>query len=319
MPDNDPVTQRIADYLLANGFVLCDDPDEIRESVRTGKLDCAAVFPEGFTRRLTAGNLDGCVEFYRAPASYMPDLYKGHVAAAIYREYVPYISAEAFEGTNVSGAEVVAAYEAMFAEGYVFSFDVLLGDKSQEPQDLKTQYLAMGATAILQCAVAFAFCAGTLEHSFRAMIGRLGLRKSLRAVVLPETLFNALWTAVFGGLGLWLAGYPELTVPFGIYSLLMFGTGLLFAAVLGTAHRVYVLLPVLVISSVALCPVYTDLALMIPAVEAVRCLLPAYWFWLIPRMPVLWAAIAVVALIASFGVIVAKCRLIEKYSLSAMK
>ena len=313
MPESDPVSQRIAEHLLANGFVLCGDPDAMEELVQRGELNCGAVFSDHFAQRIAEGDVEGCVTFYRSPSSYTPELYKSHVAAAVFREYVPYISASAFDGTEVTQQQVIEAYEAMFAQGYVFSFDVLLSDESREPADVKTRSLAMGAVAILLCTVMFALCAGTMEHSFRTMVGRLGLRKCLTAVVLPETLLNILWASASGGAGLYLAGYPELIVPFVIYGVVLSGVGLILASAFGKASRMYVVLPILVICSAALCPIYTDLALLVPAVETVRCMLPVYWFWLIPGKPVLWALIGAVALAAGFGAVIFRWTLLGKF------
>lgn len=295
MPENDPVSARVAEHLLDNGFVLCDDPETMGERVRIGELDCGAVFPEGFADRVADGELEGCIRFYVSPTSYTPELYKSHVTAAVYREYAPYISAEAFSGTEVSEADVVAEYEAMFAGGHAFSFDVIVGDGMADPENIKARSLAMGAAAILMCTVVFAFCAEILEKSFRPMLGRLGLGRCVYSVLLPETLLNALWAALFGGAGLYLAGFPELVLPVFIYAALLTGVGTLFASLFKSAKLVYILLPIIVICSAALCPVYTDLALLVPAVENVRSLLPAYWLWLIPEDAWLWVLIAAAA------------------------
>lgn len=313
LPEQDPASQRIAEHLQANGFILFADPGDMEELVRMGQLNCGAVFCPDFAGRLEAGDVEGCVQFYRSPSSYTPELYQSHVAAAIFREYVPYISAAAFEGTDVTRQQVMEAYEAMFAEGYVFSFEVLVAEESRGPEDVKTRALVMGAAAIVQCTVVFALCAATMENSFRPLVGRLGLRKAITEVVLPEVLLNILWTWLFGGAGLYLAGYPELVWPFAIYGVLLSGVGLTVASAFRKANRMYVLLPILVICSAALCPIYTDLALLLPAVETVRCCLPVYWLWLIPQRPVLWAAVAEAALAAGFGAVILRSAVLEKY------
>lgn len=313
MPENDPVSQRIAAHLTANGFIRYEKPDALAELVRTGELDCAAVFPKGLAQRITHGELKRCVIFYQAPASYTPELYQSHVAAALFREYVPYISSEAFADTPVPQEDVVAAYEAMFREGYAFSLEVQLAEEGRIPADWKARSLAMGAAAILQCVVLLALCGGTMEKAFRPLAGRLGLGRCVTAVVLPEVLVNALWAAAFTGLGLCLAGFPELLLPAVIHSVALSGIGLLLATALSGSKGLLLLLPILVVASAALCPVYTDLALLLPAVEPVRYLLPAYWLWLIPEKPVLWAVIALAAMAAGLGSMLLRYALLEKY------
>lgn len=316
MPEGDPVSQRISQYLLENGFVLCDTPADMEELVKTGQLNCGAVFCEDFARKIAEGDVERCVRFYQSPSSYTPDLYKSHVAAAVFKEYVPYISAEAFAGTDITQEQVLAAYEAMFAEGYVFSFDVVLAEEGQEPEDVKARSLAMGVVAIVQCATIFGLCAETMGNSFRAMVGRLGLGRCIATVVLPEVLMHMLWTSIFGGVGLYLAGYPELIASFAVYSLLLGGVGLMVTTVFRQANRMYIALPIIVIASAALCPVYTDLSLLIPAVETIRCVLPVYWFWMIPDSPILWAVFGLAMMFAGIGVMILRYRLVEKYRFS---
>ena len=37
----------------------------------------------------------------------------------------------------------------------------------------------------------------------------------------------------------------------------------------------------LLLISLALCPVYADLSLALPAVSVIRCFLPPYWLWML--------------------------------------
>lgn len=315
MPQQDDISERIAERLLDNGFVSCSDPEELQHQVLTGELDCGAVFPEDFTQRIGKEDLEGSIRFYASPSSYTPELFRNHVAVAVYKEYVPYILMNAFVDTEVTDEMVLDEYDKMYDEGFAFAFDMQTVSGVALPEDPNARPMAIGTVAILMSTVLFALCAETADRTFRVMLGRLGLRKSLLAVLIPEILLNALSAAAFCGAGLALAGFTELVLPAVVYAFLVSGVGLLLASVPGRAKQVYVLLPVLVICAVALCPIYTDLSLLIPAVKGIRWVLPAYWLWPVAERPWLWAAVALGMLVLSVPVILLQFSVIRKYSL----
>lgn len=297
MEARDPASARVAEYLLNNGFVAVEEKGAIAELVRLGELDCGAEFPDDFGSRVAEGSLEECITFYTSPSSFSPGLYQNHVAAAVFREYAPHMTSTLFKGTAVAPEEVVAEYEAMFAKGYAFSFDVETVSGGVEPENVKARALAVGASAILLCTVLFVLCAEIVESSFKTVLPRIGWKKSVAAVLIPETVLNTLLAAAACGTGMFAAGLPELVLPVVLHSLLLSGTGMILVAVLQSAKRVYALLPILVIGSVALCPIYTDAALVIPAVAMLRKMLPAYWLWLIPEAPGLWTPISVLVFV----------------------
>lgn len=316
MPETDPVSTRVAEYLLQNGFVSCQDSQRMYRQVLAGELDCAVVFPEGFAQMIAQGALEGSIVFYVSPSSYAPDLFRNHVAAAVYKEYVPYISAKAFEGTGITETAVLAMYEEMFAQGHVFSFDVLTVSGAAMPEDPQGRSMAMGAAAILLSTVLFALSAETVERTFYPMLGRLGLQKSLKTVLLPQILADALMAAVFGGAGLAVAGFGELFFPTCVYALLIATVGLTLTLALPKTKQMYILLPALVIGGVALCPIYIDLGLLLPAVRGIRWLLPAYWLWEVTQRPVLWLLPAAASCLLGYLVLLLRFGILQKHPIS---
>lgn len=305
--------QRIRDYLCGNGFVPVADPETLREQVRRGALDCGAVFPEDLTQRIVEGKLKGSVQFYAAPSSFSPDLYKSHIAAILFREYTPYICADAFENTKVTQERVLAEYEAMFARGHVFSFDVVAVGDAQVANPGNHHNMAIGAAAILLLAALFALAAETVDCGIAQMLPRLGLEKSITRILLPETGISLVLAVVFAGGGLALAGLPAYWLPTAVYCIGIWGCGLVLYGILWSAKRIYVLLPVLVIAGLALCPIYTDLSILLPWLEQVRCVLPPYWLWCIPNNLGLWAGVCLTILAGGIGLIALRCRWLHKY------
>ena len=311
--DESPTAERVREHLLKNGFVSIDDPETLLEQVRHGVLDCGAVFPGDFSARLSQGQLKGSVDFYRSPTSFSPDLYKSHIAAILFREYVPYICASAFAQTPVTQEEVLAEYEAMFDYGYVFSFDVVASGGDREGQTVKNKAMAIGASAILVFAVLFALAAETADRAVLQMLPRLGLWKSVTRVLLPETAVQLALATIFAGGGLTLAGLPECWLPVAVYCVAVWGCGIVLYSILWSAKRIYVLLPVLVIASAALCPIYTDLSILLPWLNRVRLVLPAYWLWCIPENLVLWTGACLTIFAGGIVLIALRSRWLLKY------
>jgi len=312
-PDDCAETQRITDYLLDNGFLLFDDPTEMARQVETGTLDCAAILPAHLDRRMTDGELEGCVEWIISPTSFAPSLFQSHLSAALYREYAPYLTSPIFEETEVTRDEVFRSYEQMFEEGYAFSFDVLTADGGREPARMKDRSLMLGAASILLCALTLSSCGELMGSQFREMLGRLGLKQTLNELVFPGLLVRTLLIAGAGCAGLLAAGTVDLIPTLTVYVFLLTGVGLTLAALLPSTRHLYVLLSVLVICSMALCPIFTDPALFSPTLEAVRVLLPTYWLWLIPSAILLWAAGAAAVCVGSFLLLFLRYGTLGKY------
>lgn len=281
-------SERITAYLLQNGFVAAEDPETLQEQVQRGALDCGAVLPEDLTVQLQSGDPAGCVRWIQSPSSLLPELYRNHAAAAVFREAAPHLTAPLFEETGVPQEDVLQAYEAMFAKGHVFSFEILSAETGGTPADVRRENLITGAAAILLFLLVFAACGRLWEHSFRHMLGRIGFRKAMTAVLLPGLLVRLLLIAAAGAAGLLLARMPQLLPALGIYVLLLAGLWLLLAALLPRVGQATVLLTVWILASAALCPIYADLSLLSPAVSAVRWLLPPYWLWCTPLQLMPW-------------------------------
>lgn len=303
----------IVAHLLERDFVRCGTPEEAEEMVRSGALNCAVILPEDLSQCIQTCTMDGRIQWIVSPTSFAPDLHKAHVTAALFHQCAPYLTATIFEGTDVTTEEVVQEYKGMFEDGYAFSFDVLTADEGQGPADLRKQSLSMGAASILLFAVMLSFCAELTDTSFRDMSGRLGLRKALTAIMLPGMLVRAVLAAAAGCLGLALARLSHLIPAMVIYVFLLTGVGLILSAVLSGIRQLYILLSVIVIASAALCPIITDLALLMPFLQTVRCFLPPYWLWLAADHPLLMAGAAVAACIGGTFLPPLRYMLTQKY------
>lgn len=312
-------SQRILAHLLENGFVEHDNPEDLTELVRSGRLDCAVILPENLVERMTEHDLAESVPWIVSPTSFVPDLYKDHVAAALFREYAPYLALTLFEETAVPQEEVFREYERMFEDGYAFSFDISVTGDRPTPAQPKQNSLVMGASAILLCAVVFAFCAELADSSFRETVGRIGLARAITVIVIPGLVVRMGFAYFAGCIGLLLTKSYDLLVPLLLYTVILTGVGIILSGLLGNVRYIYILLSVLVVGSAALCPIYTDIAMVSPVLSVVRTVFPPYWLWLLPDNRGLGAAAAIAALLGGILTLVVRYAAVERYRLQARR
>lgn len=293
---------RVAASLTENGYLAFEDPEEMLELVERGELDCCVVLPEGLGEMIRAGTLDGAVRFVSSPSSFAPGLYRSHAAAALFRECAPYITAEAFSGTPVSEDEVLDAYFELFEQGYAFAFEITREDGTAASEDARARSLVMGAASILLFAVLLSSAPDMMTDGFRDIACRLGAGKTMRAVLLPSLAIRALCAAAAVSVGLLAAHFMgrgsdclSLVLPVFLYAALLTAVGMLLSAVLPGKRQLHLLIPAILLLSLALCPICTDLSLLSPVLGTVRLILPTYWFWLIADDPLLWLLVTALA------------------------
>lgn len=310
---------RIVSYLTANGFVECESPEAMIALIREGQLDCGVILPENLVELMVRNDLDGNISWIESPTAFVPELYKDHVAAAVFREHAPFITAKLFEGTDVPQEKVFEEYEKMFAEGYAFSLDNILMEGGIRPEDASRRSLVMGVSAILLCAIIFAFCADIADTSFRELVCRIGLAKAITATVIPGLIVRMILAGCAGCIGLLLTDAGDLILPLLVYVVLLTGVGLILSGLLRNVRLIYTLLSVVVAGSAALCPIYTDLALMSPVLAAVRNLFPPYWMWLLAENWPLGALAAILAVLGGIALLVLRYAAIGKHRLRTRK
>lgn len=298
-------TRRIMDYLTENGFVRYDDPEQMRLLVESGKLDCAVILPDDLLLRMERGELEGCVEFITSPLSFLPRIYQNHVSAAVFRECAPYIAAETLKDSGVPQREVMDEYEKQFEKGYVFSFELLTSDGMPAETEHERE-LVMGAASLLMFALLMSAGAG---DAHRDIILRIGVRRALTRIVLPGVLTRSAFAVAAGSAALAAVGSADLILPLAVYALLLSALSIFLSAALPDERDRYILLTVVLILSLALCPIYVDLALFSPLFGKVRWMLPPYWFYLVCRAPVIWLVVAAGGLIFACGAVFVRARI----------
>lgn len=271
---------RIAAYLEEAGFVRFASQDELRQAVDSGKADAGVVIPGNISSKLRNSAIESSLILIKSPNSFLPDLWQEHVSAAIFGVYAPYIMADALDGSDLSEEEIFSAFYERFDAGKLFSFDIDSAKGHVEPLTERQNRFFLGALSLLLFAAAFYAAAEPLTDETRALSARSGKKAALTHFFLPGAAVRYLLLFLAGAGAALLCGRPGMLLPLALYVLLLTVFGLVLKAIPGTAWQGMLCLFILLLS-LALCPIYNDLSLAIPAIAVIRRFLPPYWLWMI--------------------------------------
>ena len=277
-PDKDAA--RVCTALLDSGFVRLESEEKLRDEVSNGRLDAGVVVPADLTDRLAKGAVQNALSFIKSPTTLLGDLWQEHAAAALFSVYAPYITASSFAGSEVTAEEVFEEYYRMLDGGYLFRFEISTDKGRLVPDTERSRRFFTGALAILLYITSFFAVALPLMKAADLAALRMPPARARRSILLPGLLLRLLLIGGACALACHLAELPNLLIP-AMLCLLCF-TGLhLLALVLPGKHWQPIAVMLLAAAGVALCPIYTDLSLFVPAAETVRKFIPPYWLWII--------------------------------------
>jgi len=281
---NDPAdgaAQKVREHLVHFGFVEYDSADELYGEVAAGRLDCGVVIPAGASDRLSSGDLEGLLLFIDSPTALRSDLWREAAAAALYAVYAPYITVDALSGSGISPDEVHAVYDDLISSGYLFTFEIETANGAAEPVQIrKTQFVLFASAVLVFVGVIFGVCVPVMSD-FGIMATRLGAPRALKHLMLPQLLVRNLLILISVGVGLRIAGFASLIPALGLYIVPLNCAGFILLSLIGGKSWLTIYTTLVCIASVALCPVFTDIKLIVPAVGLLRRLCPTYWLWMI--------------------------------------
>lgn len=286
--DGGEVSSRIVKALCEAGFELCEDEETLREMIGAGQYDCGVVLDRRIGEKIAEGELDGVAEFIETPTSFASALYQNHVVAAVYTEYAPYITASFLPETEITEAEVLAEYHRRVEEGFLFTFSVEYTDGGEvQSEDERARTYTLAAVALLVFALMMYSVCDVLRFDIVPLCGRIGMKKTLFSAVIPtmavrvvgviltfataaELLYSATESSVL----------RELFGAVAVYTVLAASFAVVMAAALANTGRIQILSLYLLVVSLVLCPIYFDVSMLLPWIDAVRYMTPPYWLWL---------------------------------------
>ncbi len=308
--DGSEISVRITEYLCENGYEMCENEEILREKVSSGEYSCGAVIPDGLGELVAKGRPDGAVKFIVTPISYAPELYKNHIAAAVYRECAPYITAEALADTVITFEDVYEEYSEMTEAGAYFTFNEQLSDADVSYEKEREKTYTLAAISLLVFALMMYSASDTLRGDIMPLSHRIGSGKAVLFSVLPDISVRIAGIVSAYAIAAFMRGkiaeddvLTELFSAVALYTVLVSAFAVfavtLFAGVTRTSAFTFYMLVI----SLLLCPIYLDVALVLPVISPLRVLVPPYWLWMLDgaESHALCAVIATAAFALALG------------------
>lgn len=296
--DEDSV--RLAALLQEAGFERFDSEEALSLAVSEGLADAGVSVPGDLSRKLSAGETEEILLFYKAPTSLQPDLWQEHAAAALFTVYAPYISAACLKDSGLTQEAVRNAYYEMQAEGSLFRFALETVEGRLNVNTERSRRFFKGALSLLLFTAVFFGVYEPLMKDVRLQAPRIGYAAAYRQLLLPGAALRLLllFAAATAALLACDSGLSPLTVLFHL--LFLAGLSLILVLLPGRLWQ-SILAALLTVLSLAGCPVYADLSASFPVVEKLRLFLPAYFLWITEEKWLIGLYAAVLALIFHYA------------------
>ncbi|MBR6704661.1 MAG: hypothetical protein IKI82_04455 [Lachnospiraceae bacterium] len=280
---DDAEAAQVAAYLEESGFLPYASREELRADVENGTLDAGVEIPADLSERLKQGRFEECLTFVVSPTSSFPDLWKEHAVSALFAVCAPYISAAILEEAGIPQEKMFEAYWTRMDAGKLFTFRLSTRDGALVVSEDRSHRFFLFALSLLLFLSSWFCTAAPLAESVLGLAPRIGRGKAFTSLYLPGLLVRLAGLFAAAAAACLIAGEGKLILPAGAYLLLLQLFSLLLAMLPGESWK-HTLIFFLAIFSLALCPVYLDLSLLLPLLKGLRRLAPPFWLWMLAGM-----------------------------------
>ena len=289
------------------GFLHYDSCEELEKAVLSGALDCGVLIMPGLDDSLLSGNCTSALTLLVSPSTAMAEAYRLTASACLYEMEAPYISFNALSETNISRIELLEKYREYRDDGLSFRFEITSISLNGGVIDSRAVSVTLGAAALALFIIIMYSNIAPCRSRLNALSAAIGMKKAIRTTLLPQITVRLLLAILAAALGLLAASFAGfrfargLILPAIIYAVLLQALSFLLASAVPMEHTAYIVLVVLLLAGLALCPIYTDAALLHQPLGSVRLFAPMYWLWLCCQNPLIMSAASVILLAASWA------------------
>lgn len=276
-------------------FLPYEEEETLRRDVENGTLECGYLFSEGFFEHMVEGKVRRQILMYYSPGStahkisyevvfaelfhmLSDEVLRGYAASGI-------LSGEGAKG-EVLAEELLAEKERYETNGSTFTMQYELLEEKHKPgtgedaSGVAALDVPRGCIALVIFFMSLMGLAGCMELTEKSRCC-FGAREA--AVIRESSLHIAMAGSILSGaLLLWASGsFGEMgreAAGLLFYFLVLEGYLRCYLLVLKKPGRVYALMPVLLLGSLLLCPVFFRLEVYFPAAVWLQKLFPVSWY-----------------------------------------
>lgn len=298
LQDSDPISVSTANRLFSDTSVMefyeSNSADELYNSIENGDTVCGYVFSKDLTTKLDNKSFKGCITLIKSSSDFISSISNEVVFSALFYQYGKNISGN-FIQNNPLFSSVKASALKLYAEKYDYyvngaatfriNFDTLTNNGDTDTLSAievdKSTFPIRGVLAILTFIAGLFGCVQWLKDSENGVFAPMSYSfqhiSRILYIMIPTILF-----AVSSLISIYLAGVQvSLGVEFrsmSLYILLIIALGILLSYIIKKSSLLISLLPVFIIGSLVLCPIFINIATFLPVVNILNKLFLPYYY-----------------------------------------
>lgn len=270
---------RLCAELTNAGFIRCADEAELKDEIREAHLDCGVLIADDISNRLAENRTDESMVLVTSPETLMAELCRIEAVSALSVVYSPHVTYESLGG-SIGLERVKQVYYEMIGKGSLFAFDIETVDGEEFADLTRSINLFTGCLSILLMITVFIAVCRPVKRHYEEMRARLGKLPSFGAVLLPEFLLRTAFLMAAALLAAVVTGQTAMFSSIAIYTGIVSVIGLLLTMLLPETYIIIITVFASLLS-LGLCPIFTDLSLVLPVVSTARYLLLPYYLWIL--------------------------------------
>ena len=271
-------------------FYICQSEEMLKDDVASRKAECGYVFRKGFYEKLDEQDFKRSILVYSAPSTIAARLSQEVVFASMFDVYGEYLldrfvnESGIFEGMDLNQvlAEMKAAYQQEMDSGSTFSFRYeTLSTEPVESTSARIAFPVRGMLAIYLMMIGLFSVVALRQDEARGLFVTLSetarIPCKLASVTAPvvmagiSALVTLLVTANFD--------YGIMEVPrLLIYIAMIVAVSYVMKLLVKDPVVLCGLIPIFILCSMVICPVFFDITLWLPQLEPVRYLCLPYYY-----------------------------------------
>lgn len=298
--DTDTTSVSTANSLMSDtsvlGFYMSNSIEELYKNIENGDTDCGYVFSKDITKQLDSQSYKGCITLIKSSSQFISSISNEVVFSALFRIYgktiaTNYInSSSLFSSIKTSAikmAEEKYDYYVNGAATFYIDFETLSSNGTTDTLssiEVETSSFPIrGILSILIFIAGLFGCIQWLKDSENGVFAPMSYSfqhiSRILYIIIPTGLFaiSSLITIYLAGIQ--LSFWIELK-SMVLYILLIIVFGLLLSYIIRKSTLLISLIPVFIIGSLVLCPVFINIGTFLPVANILNKLFLPYYYLL---------------------------------------
>lgn len=269
-------------------FYLCDSLLHLQTDIQNHRAACGYVIPDNLEDKLQQyeSNGNAIISSYRQTGEITTRLIDEMIYSGIYQELAYDIAARhIYEKTNTKPDTRLRSLYDKYRHNYTFiQFEYVDSTKNEILNRNDTNYMLLPIRGITAALILLTGMTGTIfwydDHASKIFF-HLSARKQ-HQITLLYSLIPALLAGIAGIIAILLTGFARQILQEGI-AMLLFLLGvcafcMLLREILPSLQLYLTAIPICVIGSILLCPIFANLTSKVPLLKPFRLLTPVYYY-----------------------------------------